>query len=217
MKITASSGRVIALSLAVIALAMVSAMPAGAYLCACCAEWGEWSETTSKISEFEFGELNNLKFSQTAKLYTTAAFPEDISGLAVKEDEMSDDFKLALSRSPNKWMLTFKSDEGQTGALMLTLPLQATRFHTDPRDGKEGGGGGPWLYKEFRLRGQARGTGFFAKGITPDAKFRLIFHGRGNRCLSAEDFKGWSLNLSGPRARYTFYGSFEKPSDQEKN
>lgn len=207
---TLSSGRLIALIFTIIALAMISALPTRAHLCACCAEWGEWSETSSKISESEFGELNQLKFSQTAKLYSTAAFPEDISGLSVKEEEMSEDFKVALSRSRNEWTLTIKSNGGQTGALILTLPTTATRFHSDPRDGKEGGGGGPVLYKEFRLRGPARGTGFFAKGIAPSAKFRLILHGRGNRCLSAEDFKGWSLNISGPRAQYTFYGSFAK-------
>ncbi|HEY7545856.1 MAG TPA: hypothetical protein VID27_13275 [Blastocatellia bacterium] len=151
-----------------------------------------------------------MKFSQTAKLYTTAAFPEDISGLAVKEDALSEDFKVALSRSGNRWTLTFKSAGDEAGALILTLPTQATRFHTDPRDGKEGGGGGPLLYKEFRLSGQARGTGIFAGGMAPTAKFRLIFHGRGNRCLTAEDFNGWSLNISGPHARYTFYGSFAK-------
>ncbi len=211
MKMATSAGRVIVLS--IIAMAMISAIPARANLCACCAEWGEWSETASKLSDFEMDELNQLKFSQTAKLYSTAAFPEDISGLGVKEDEMSEDFKLTLSRSGNKWTLTFKSDSGQTGALALTLPATATRFHTDPRDGKEGGAGGPLLYKEFRLRGQCSGTGFFAKGIAPGTKFRLILHGRGNRCLTTEDFKGWSLNISGPRARYTFYGSF----DQEKN
>ncbi len=213
---TFSSGRAIRLSFAVIALAMISVAPASAHLCACCAESGEWSETTSRISDSEIGELNNLKFSPSAKLYSTAAFPEDISGLSLKEDEMSDDFKLALSRSGNRWTLAFKSDEGQAGALILTLPTVATRFHTDPRDGKESGGGGPSLYKEFRLYGQARGTGFFAKGIAPVAKFRLILHGRGNRCLSSDDFRGWSLNISGLRARYTFHGSFAK-SDQEKN
>jgi hypothetical protein len=207
---TPSSGRRIALSFTTVMLAMLSAMPTSAHLCACCAEWGEWSESTSKISDSEFEELNRMKFSQTAKLYTSAAFPEDISGLAVKEDVLSEDFKVALSRNGNRWTLTFKSAKDETGALTLTLPAQATRFHTDPRDGKEGGGGGPLLYKELRLSGQARGTGIFAGGAAPTAKFRFILHGRGNRCLTAEDFKGWSLNVSGPRARYTFYGSFAK-------
>lgn len=209
MKMRSSSGRLIALSFTLIAMAMLSDITAGAHLCACCAEWGKWSETTSKIADFEIEELNRLKFSQTAKLYSTAAFPEGILGLSLKEADLSEDFKMTLSRSGNRWTLTFKSN-GETGALILTLPAQATRFQTDPMDGKEAGAGGPWLYKEFRLRGQARGTGFFADGITPATKFRLIFHGRGNRCLAAEDFNGWSLNLSGPRARYTFYGSFEK-------
>lgn len=217
MKVTPTSGRVIALSFAVIALAMISAIPTRAHLCACCADRGEWSETTSKIFDFEFEELNQLKFSQTTNLYLTAAFPEGLSGLGIKEEEMSEDFKIALSRSLNRWTLTFKSNGGQTGALILTLPGQATRFHTDPMDGIGGGGGGPLLYKEFRLRGQASGTGFFAKGIAGGAKFRLIFHGRGNRCLAAEAFKGWSLNISGPRARYTFYGSFAKSADQKEN
>ncbi|MEW6208423.1 MAG: hypothetical protein AB1631_08645 [Acidobacteriota bacterium] len=205
-----SSGRAIMLGFVVIALGMISALPTRAHLCACCAEWGEWSETTSKIADFEAEELNRLKFSQTAKLHSTAAFPEDILGLSLKEADMSEDFRMNLSRSGNRWTLTFKSSGGQTGALILTLPAQATRFQTDPMDGKEAGAGGPWLYKEFRLRGQARGTGFFAGVVTPTTKFRLIFHGRGNRCLAAEDFKGWSLNLSGPRARCTFYGSFAK-------
>ena len=70
------------------------------------------------------------------------------------------------------------------------------------------------LYREIRFEGQVRGTGMFAKGIVPRTKFRLVLQGNGNWCLTAEDFYRWNLRISGPKAGYTIYGYFAKPSPE---
>jgi hypothetical protein len=65
------------------------------------------------------------------------------------------------------------------------------------------------LYKEVRLTGKLAGNGIFASGINNDSRYKLILQGRGNHCLSSDDFKHWILEISGPQSSYSFYGSFK--------
>jgi len=211
-----SFARVTILFVGLVTLFALSFFPIHASACACCADWGEWAEETSEISEHVYGEIAELHFSRSANLFITDAFPDGISGMDATENSFTKPFNLTVTREGRKWTLVFKSTRGERGALVLTLPETATYFRADLHDGKQGGGGGPLLYKEARLNGQAWGNGIFAKGITPDTKFRLVLQGRGNRCLSAQDFKSWNLQISGPKAAYSFYGSFVKSVEQKK-
>jgi hypothetical protein len=107
--------------------------------------------------------------------------------------------------------LNFKDKAGRTGTLSFTLPASIVQFAADIQDGQESAGGGPLLYKEWRLTGPVTGTGVFKKGSTPQTKFRLVLQGRGNSCTSAEMFDNWKLQVFGPRASYQFYGKFKEP------
>jgi hypothetical protein len=176
-----------------------------AFLCACCAEPGEWYEHTAKMESYEVTELRGVKFDATAKLYTTAAGFEGTKGLPAQYEsfKLSDSFGRALNLT-----LTFRGERGETGSLVLALPQVATTFGADMHDYPEGSAG-PILYKEWRFTGTARGTGMFRKSIVRGTKFHLILQGRGNVCLSSSDFKHWRLDITGPRADYAFYGALK--------
>ena len=184
-----------------------SAAPAATFACACCAESGEWYEYTAKIPSYEIEELRNVKFGQTAQTYLNAAGFEALKGLSLEYDS----FELSTVLNPRLTLtLSFKGERGERGSLILSLPRVATSFGADLHDAPEGSAG-PILYKEWRFKGVASGSGFFKKGIAPGTKFSLILQGRGNNCLSSTDFKNWRLDITGPRALYAFYGDLKNP------
>ncbi len=194
---------VVLLLLVLLAAPAPRASVAGTFLCACCAEPGEWFERTGKLESYEVTELRGVKFDATAKLYTTAAGFEDMKGLPAQYESfgLTDAFGRALELT-----LTFKGERGETGAIVLRLPQVATNFGVDLHDYPEGSAG-PILYKEWRFGGLASGTGMFRRSVVPGTKFRLVLQGRGNNCLSSTDFKNWRLDITGPRADYAFYGA----------
>ena len=181
-------------------LALV-AFPSSVYACACCANAGEWSQFSQGIGDYEFKEINRLKFSPSAKLVQTPR------GENIGVSSNSVNYTLSLSKKQRVWNFLFKDEQEKTGTLSLTIPKSGISFKTDLYD-KRGPGGGPLLYKEFRLEGQVTGNGIFSKGITPGAKFRLVLQGRGGACMIAEDFKTWNLQVFGSRANFSFYSSF---------
>ncbi|BAZ31539.1 hypothetical protein NIES4074_40120 [Cylindrospermum sp. NIES-4074] len=184
-------------------LAMLLMFPAKVYACACCANAGTWSESSQKISDYEFNEINRLQFSPIAKINQTQR--DENVGISSN----SANYTFSLVKNQRRWNLQFKDEQGKTGTLTLTIPANAVSFKTDLYDNKQGGGGGPLLYKELRLEGKVLGNGIFTKGMTSDTKFRLVLQGRGNNCTSAENFKTWNLQVFGSRADYSFRGSFK--------
>ena len=181
--------------------------------CACCADPGAWDLSTRKIENEARKELNRLLLDGVADFYMTAAWPDGVSGVAVPDAIEPGYFVASLVREQQDWKFFFKTSKGEKGTLILTLPATATFFAADiePR-AKSEHHGSTTLYKEIRLEGTVRGTGIFAKGITPKTRFRLALQGKGNWCLSAEDFHRWNLRIIGPQAKYTLYGFFTKPS-----
>lgn len=157
-------------------------------------------------------ELNRLTLKDVADFYQTDA-ENDISGVTAPAHFEYGYFVVSIVREAQSWKLFFKASKGEKGALILTLPRMAIFFNADieqgPRPERATTTG---LYKEIRLEGDVRGTGIFAKGMTPKTKYRLVLQGGGNWCLTAEDFYRWNLRVSGPRAGYTIYGYFAKPS-----
>jgi hypothetical protein len=88
--------KVVAILLLLFALLAVPVPRASraAFLCACCAEPGEWYEHTAKLESYEVTELRGVKFDATAKLYTTAAGFEGTKGLPAQYEsfKLSDSF-----------------------------------------------------------------------------------------------------------------------------
>jgi hypothetical protein len=52
------------------------------------------------------------------------------------------------------------------------------------------------------------GNRMFAIGNAPNTNLTLVLRGTGNICISASEIKNWNLEVSGPRASYSFYGGF---------
>ena len=176
----------------VVVLAALAAAPS-AYACACCAEKNAWFEYSDRL---DTREVSRLMFGGLARVYPDT---ERIDGI----NDPFPSYELVVKKSGRSWKFLL----GSAGSLSFTLPARAEQFGVDIHDGKQGGGGGPLLYKELRLRGTATGTGDFKGGA-----YTLVLMGRGNFCLAAESFTRWRLELAGKKVDYTLYGTLAKPS-----
>lgn len=194
--------------------ALFSVLPAArASACACCSEPGVWYERTDAVSSYELSEINRLRFDAVAHTYMTEAGEDSIEGIR----NPSDEYSMTLSKRQRRWELRFRDKQGRTGTLAFNVPASLVEFAADIHDSQESSGGGPLLYKEWRLTGAVTGTGAFKGGSTPQTKFRLVFQGRGNFCTSAETFDNWQLQIFGPRASYSFYGKFKDPTPAQNS
>ena len=92
------------------------------------------------------------------------------------------------------------------------MPSRLAQFGVDPRfEGARSAGGGPLLYKEWRLKSPVELSGIVAEG-SKKADATLILHGQGNGCTTADDFTHWTLQVSGVDVDFTLLGKLEKPS-----
>ncbi|HMJ09659.1 MAG TPA: hypothetical protein VK468_11675 [Pyrinomonadaceae bacterium] len=183
--------------------------------CACCAEAGTYSIWTAKPDAYLLGVIGDIQFEKTADLYLTDAEFESIKGLdpVAKEYETAGwtgepgGFDIAATFAAKRWTLKLKTKGGKTGTLILPMPLQVISYKADIHDGRQSGGGGPLLYKEMIFKGRvAGGSGFVKSGLARQANYFLVFQGRGNNCDNASDFKNWRFDITGPNAKYAFYG-----------
>ncbi len=191
-----------------LALAAGLLAPATAYACACCADDGHWSERSTPLHALERDELARVRLGPAARTFVSPAGLQGVRGIA------SPSVRYAVSGSTRfeSWSLRFRDARGRTGTLRLFLPGRATLLAADVRDGRRAGAGGPLLYKEWRLAGRVTGTGIFRAGLTGRPRFRLILQGRGVLCTTAEDFAHWTLQVTGPRARFSLFGSLRPPA-----
>jgi hypothetical protein len=186
---------------------LLLALPAQALCCACCSNTGEWSQGNTSVDQYRFDEINRMVFAPLANTYMTDAGEDSTRGLT----SPAENYKLSLSKDQRRWTLSFKDDKGKTGTLSFNIPASMLYFIVDLQNGQESAGGGPMLYHEWRLSGPVSGTGIFQRGIAGRTKFQLIFQGMGNSCADANTFKSWNLQITGPRAAYSFYGLFKEP------
>lgn len=175
--------------------------------CACCSNEGQYSRSTGKLSDYEIEIIKQIRFGEKASLFATErGLEEDALGIA----DPKEDYVLSGSLAGRIWRLLFK-DNSRSGMLKLSRPAQMESFKVDLQDGQTSAGGGPLLYKEWRLRGLVSGTGFFRSGIVGPTRYQLVLQGRGNGCDNAEDFKSWHLEVAGKKAQFAFYGKLGKP------
>lgn len=192
-------------SLALLAVSLL--LPARAWACACCSNEGDYYVSAGRPSEYERSIVQQIRFGQTATLYTTEAGPEE---MAKGVSHVAEKYALGVSLVGGVWKLTFR-DGSKTGTLNLPLPARWTSYTADIHDGQTSPGGGPLLYKEWRFEGQISGTGIFKAGLVGPTKYVLVLQGRGNGCQDALDFKHWRLQVSGRKAAYAFYGELADP------
>lgn len=184
------------------AISLLTVYPSVAFACACCADDGFYSISTKKPGNLELGELKKIRFA-TANLFMTAAGEESVSGI----NPIGENYSLSGLLEGSVWKLNFKDEANRSGSLNLLKPVSMVTFMADIHDGKQGGAGGPLLYKEWRFKYKTGGgTGIFQKGLTSPADYFLVLQGRGNACTQAEDFTNWRLEITGRKADYAFYG-----------
>jgi len=179
------------------------------WACACCADHGEYGISFSRPRDYQLGLLRQIRFSETATLFTNAAGFEAVRGLVNPKES----YALNGSFAGSLWNLVFR-DGNLRGTLNLRLPARMLSYRADIHDNQTGGGGGPLLYKEWRFEGQVNGAGFFQRGIAAPAKYFLVLQGRGNNCDNAEDFTHWRLEITGRKAAYAFFGELAKPGPE---
>ena len=190
------------LPLLLAAIAALLLSPVAALACACCSNPGHYYSGQVDLDEHPLSELKRMRFARTAFLYETeAGLDEDSLGIAQPKSR----YTLQGAFAGNVWRLIFRSGTS-TGILELPLPKKMWNHSADIHDGKLSPGGGPLLYKEWRLEGEIKGTGIFKSGMGAPAKYVLVLQGRGNGCDNAGDFGNWRLQVSGEKADYAFYG-----------
>ena len=156
------------------------------------------------LTGYVLEQIRGMEFASTAQLFLVDG-PEaedQVKGLA----GISDNYVISAVTEPKQWRLTFRTEDGQSGELILPLPSKVATLTVDIHNGETNRAGEPRLYKEWRLEGGATGTGLFKKGFAAPARYSLIFQGRGNRCDNGDDFTHWRLEISGKKAAYAFFG-----------
>jgi hypothetical protein len=186
-------------------------VPVSALACACCAETGHYFSGQTDLDEYPLSQLKRMRFARAASLYLTeAGIEEDSQGI----EQAKSNYALVGSFVKDIWRLTLRAGSA-SGVLELPLPAKMWDHSADIHDNKLSPGGGPLLYKEWRLEGNVTGTGIFKAGVASPAKYTLVLQGRGNGCDNAEDFSYWRLEVRGEKARYAFFGKLAKPAPSQ--
>lgn len=156
------------------------------------------------LAGYVLEQIKAMEFAPAAKLFLVdGPEPEEqVKGLA----SISDSYALSAVTEAKQWRLKFRTEEGQSGELILALPAAVAKFAADIHNGETNGAGEPLLYKEWRLEGRATGNGMFKESFAAPTRYSLVFQGRGNRCDNADDFTHWRLEISGKKAAYAFFG-----------
>jgi hypothetical protein len=201
-------------------LVALSLFSGNIFACACCAEPGTRVNYRGKTDQFIRDLVKEIKFSDEAALYMTEAGFDGITGLDPlrKEDEATwgaVDYSTAGLFTGKSWQLTLKTPKGLAATYTLPVPLQYGEFKVDIHD-EDGRPNGPWLYKELRFSGLVTATGFAKAGAVRNTKFELVFSGRGNGCNNPEDYSHWSLEVTGPKADYLFFGKLSTGRKDEE-
>jgi hypothetical protein len=160
--------RSLAAAMAALLLSLLTALA-----CACCSNTGHYFSGAVDLDEHPLSELKRIRFARTAFLFATEAGIEEDS-LGIEQPKQS--YSVQGSFIGNVWRLTFRSG-ANTGTLELPLPGKMWNHSADIHDGKLSAGGGPLLYKEWRLEGDIKGSGFFRTGTSAPAKYVLVLQG----------------------------------------
>src|SRR5215212_5728365 len=113
------------------ALALVLLLTGRAWACACCSHEGAYYVSSGRPSEYELSIVQQIRFGQTATLYTAEADPEDAAKGVARPTES---YALVGALVGGVWKLTFR-DGNRTGTLSLPLPAKMTSYTADIHDG----------------------------------------------------------------------------------
>lgn len=154
--------------------------------------------------------FDQLAFSNSAWLYTTAAFPE---GNKVRPTSQTERYGTAWTKG-RELAPRPREQSGKRGTLVLPRPTHVVKreMHIPP---PPSGSGDPKeddrvygqeqrdvsLYREWHLAGPVTADGPLVAAVGKGATARLILHGQGNSSASSSDFYFWTLIVKGPTAQ----------------
>ena len=189
--------------------AAVIAAPSAAFACACCVDPGYYEISTARPSNYEMGYISDIKFDSAGEIYLSEAGFDGVTGLDQLRKDAEADKSIGLNIVETflgkTWRLTVRSESGREGTLTLPMPKTMVRYKVDQHENEPGTE--TYLYKELRFKGPiGSGTGMFRKDVVKGTTYFLVFQGHGNGCDSSADYSHWRLEISGPRARYAFFG-----------
>ena len=174
--------------------------------CACCTDLGDRFESREVLSDYTRDELLSIRLAPTATLYADAGFPGSVKGVAKPQ---AGDYLITWSTTNSQLLLTVTDPSKAPGTISFTVPRRIYNLAFDPQKGPARPNG-PKLYREWRIEGDATLTGIFA-AKRARAKVHLILQGEGNRCVTATDFKSWSLSLTAPGVAVKLLGKTVQP------
>jgi hypothetical protein len=153
-------------------------------------------------------ELAKVRFAAQALLMTESADPaKRLRGVA----DAGDTYEVVMERANERVTFSFRDEKNRAGTLSFFMPATIGIFEVDPRGE---GGEHPTLYKEWRLASHATGDGLFKAATNRNSRVTLVLHGRGNGCTDAAQFTDWTLQVTGPRGKFSFYGKLEPAARQ---
>lgn len=117
-----------------------------AFACACCTNAGQRNVATVALDSGKRQEIESLRFSGKATLFTGEGDVEGIEGIATP----SGSYGVTAKWLDDRLVLSFRDKAGHTGTLALARPNTVSVFEVDPRD-RPDRGHGPALYKEWKL------------------------------------------------------------------
>jgi hypothetical protein len=186
------------------------------HACACCSESGERNVTIRQLDSDNLGTIRRLRFSKQAELFLTAAGIERVKGISGISESSTGMFDLEVAQQTGRWIFEFRDGKKNAGTLTLNFPNSISVFEIDPRDGTKQPGGGPRLYKEWKLTAKAVGTGIFARGVGSGQNITLVLQGHGNNCTTADDFGHWTIVVYGSKTEYSLFGNLSPASEDAK-
>jgi hypothetical protein len=174
-----------------------------ALACACCSHRGQRNVNIETLDETKRAVLEDLRFADKAELFLGEADADSVEGIA----NASSRYALKAEWQDGGIVFSLTGTDSGAGTLALDLPDKISVFEVDPRNQPDLGGGPP-LYKEWKLTGKAKATGAFSAGN--GHTLTLIVQGGGNSCTSASDFGYWTLVMQGPKASYSLFGDLAR-------
>jgi len=192
-------------------LIFILLLPSNAFACACCADVGYYSIRVTKPDNYIVDILKEIRF-ETANIYATPAYPDDIKGIAL----LAENYSVEGLLNSKSWKFNLMGDNNKSGILNLPLPTTMVDYGVDRHNDSNQTVGDTTIYKEWRFKSKVQSaTGIFKNGIAPNTEYFLVLQGKGNVCPNVGDFTHWRLEITGKKARYAFWGKLGSRKSDE--
>ncbi len=180
------------------ALAMtVALVPAAAQARPCDAAPGARFEHEIALGEWERHEIGRVAPAGPARLYLTRCGMDCVRGIRAPQPA----YDAAFEVNETGIRVILSSGGAERGTLRMAWPERYVWFGADPELSLRRRA---TLYNELRLFGEVIGSGDFATPAPVEAE--LVLSGKGDMCVLARNFDGWTLSVAGETAAWRLFG-----------